>query len=209
MARTAWTGLLGAAVAAMLGIGQPGLAQEAPKEQPATATAVFAGGCFWCMEPPFDKLDGVVATISGYTGGTVAAPTYQQVSAGRTGHYEAVQIRYDPKKVSYEKLLSVFWRQVDPFDAGGQFCDRGQQYATAIFASNDEERRLAERSKEEVARQLGKAIVTPVLPAATFYPAEDYHQDYYQKNPVRYHYYRFSCGRDKRLEQVWGGTPAG
>ena len=210
MARTMWTGLLGAAVlAAALGTMRPGLAQDTSAEKPGLATAVFAGGCFWCMEPPFDKLDGVVSTVSGYTGGSVVNPTYQQVSGGRTGHIEALQVQYDPKKVTYERLLEVFWRQVDPFDAGGQFCDRGQQYGTAIFAQNDEERRLAERSKQEVTKQLGKAVVTPVVPAATFYPAEDYHQDYYKKNPVRYNYYRYSCGRDKRLEQVWGGTPAG
>lgn len=210
MARTAWTGLLGAALlAAVLGTMRPGLAQDAAKDQAGLATAVFAGGCFWCMEPPFDKLDGVTATISGYTGGSVANPTYQQVSAGGTGHAEAVQVRYDPTKVSYAKLLEVFWRNIDPVDAGGQFCDRGSQYRSAIFVGNDEERRRAEQSKDEVAARLKQKIATEIVPAATFYPAEDYHQNYYQKNPVRYHYYRYSCGRDKRLEAVWGAAPAG
>ncbi|HYG87301.1 MAG TPA: peptide-methionine (S)-S-oxide reductase MsrA [Azospirillum sp.] len=200
--RTAWTGML---LAVGLGMGAPALAQDTPE----TKTAVFAGGCFWCMEPPFDKLDGVVATVSGYTGGMAPNPTYEQVSAGRTGHYEAVQVRYDPKKVTYDTLLEVYWRQVDPFDSSGQFCDRGKQYTTAIFAATDQERHLAEASKESIAKRLGKPVVTPVLPAATFFPAEDYHQDYYKKNPLRYNYYRFTCGRDKRLEQVWGGQPSG
>lgn len=202
MTRTVWAAML---LAAALGWTAPAPAQEAP----ATTTAVFAGGCFWCMEPPFDKLDGVVATTSGYTGGTVANPSYEQVSAGRTGHYEAVEVRYDPKKVSYGQLLEVYWRQVDPFDSGGQFCDRGQQYTTAIFAATDDERQKAEASKAAITARLGKPVVTPVLPATAFYPAEDYHQDYYKKNPLRYHYYRYSCGRDKRLEQVWGAQPAG
>ena len=202
MARFAWTGLL---LAATIGTAVPGLAQDQPK----TATAVFAGGCFWCMEPPFDKLEGVLSTISGYAGGTVVNPTYEQVSAGRTGHIEVLKVEYDPAKVTYDTLLDVFWRQVDPFDAGGQFCDRGKQYGTAIFAGSDEERKKAEASKDDVAKRLNKPVVTPVLPAATFYPAEDYHQDYYKKNPVRYQYYRYSCGRDKRLEQVWGGQPSG
>lgn len=200
--RTAWTGML---LAVALGMSASALAQDAPE----TKTAVFAGGCFWCMEPPFDKLDGVVATISGYTGGMVPNPTYEQVSAGRTGHYEAVQVRYDPKKVTYDTLLEVYWRQVDPFDSGGQFCDRGKQYTTAIFVATDEERQKAEASKEQIAKRLGKPVVTPVLPAATFFPAEDYHQDYYKKNPLRYKYYRYTCGRDQRLEQVWGNQPSG
>ncbi len=168
------------------------------------ATAVFAGGCFWCMEPPYDELAGVVSTTSGYTGGRKLNPTYQEVSAGGTGHFEAVQIAYDPAKVSYEKLLEVFWRNVDPLDGGGQFCDRGGSYKTAIFYQNDEQKHLAERSKAEIEQRLGKKVVTPILPAATFYAAEDYHQDYYKKNPLRYKYYRYSCGRDQRLEKLWG-----
>ncbi|MDH3407631.1 MAG: peptide-methionine (S)-S-oxide reductase MsrA, partial [Gammaproteobacteria bacterium] len=170
----------------------------------ATATAVFAGGCFWCMEPPYDKLPGVAATTSGYSGGQLVNPTYEQVSAGGTGHIEVIQVTYDPKQVSYEKLLEVFWRNVDPLDKGGQFCDRGSTYTTAIFYQNEEQKKLAEQSKIEIEKKLGKSVVTAIRPAATFYAAEDYHQDYYNKNPLRYKYYRYSCGRDQRLEQLWG-----
>ena len=170
------------------------------------AVATFAGGCFWCVESDFDTVPGVVETISGYTGGTVANPGYKQVTEGGTGHREAVQIRYDPKQVSYERLLHIFWRSVDPTDGGGQFCDRGESYQTAIFAGNDEERRLAEASKEalEQSAVLDAPVVTPIEPAKEFYLAEGYHQDYYTKNPVRYWFYRFSCGRDSRVQQVWG-----
>lgn len=187
----------------MLGMALVTTAAE-PAAKANTATAVFAGGCFWCMEPPYDKLPGVVATISGYSGGQKANPTYEQVSAGNTGHIEVVQISYDPKQVSYEKLLEVFWRNVDPLDGGGQFCDRGNTYATAIFYQNEEQKKLAEQSKIEIEKKLGKSVVTPIRPAVTFYAAEDYHQDYYLKNPLRYKYYRYSCGRDQRLEQLWG-----
>ena len=179
-------------------------AEPVAKLKTATATAVFAGGCFWCMEPPYDKLPGVVATTSGYTGGQKVNPTYEQVSAGDTGHIEAVQITYDPKQVSYEKLLEVFWHNVDPLDKGGQFCDRGSTYTTAIFYQNEEQKTLAEQSKAAIEKQLGKSVVTAIRPATTFYSAEEYHQDYYQKNPLRYKYYRYSCGRDQRLEQLWG-----
>ena len=170
------------------------------------ATATFAGGCFWCVESDFDAVPGVVETVSGYTGGTAADPTYKQVTEGGTGHREAVQIRYDPKKVSYERLLHIFWRSVDPTDDGGQFCDRGESYQTAIFVGNEEERRIAEASKEalEVSQVLDAPVVTPVEAATEFYPAEGYHQDYYTKNPVRYRFYRFSCGRDSRVQQLWG-----
>ena len=170
------------------------------------AVATFAGGCFWCVESDFDTVPGVVETISGYTGGTVANPGYKQVTEGGTGHREAVQIRYDPKQVSYERLLHIFWRSVDPTDGGGQFCDRGESYQTAIFAGNEKERRLAEASKEalEQSTVLDEPVVTPIEPAGEFYPAEGYHQDYYTKNPVRYRFYRFSCGRDSRVQQVWG-----
>ena len=170
------------------------------------ATATFAGGCFWCVESDFDAVPGVVETTSGYTGGIADDPTYKQVTAGGTGHREAVQIRYDPKQVSYERLLHVFWRSVDPTDGGGQFCDRGESYQTAIFVGNEEERRIAEASKGalEQSMVLDAPIVTPIEPAGEFYPAEDYHQDYYTKNPVRYRFYRFSCGRDSRVQQVWG-----
>ena len=171
------------------------------------ATATFAGGCFWCVESDFDRVPGVVETVSGYTGGTTADPTYRQVTAGGTGHYEAVRIRYDPEKVSYERLLHVFWRSVDPTDAGGQFCDRGASYRTAIFAGTEEERRLAEASKEAVERSgvlEEQDVVTPVEPLKEFYPAEDHHQDYSMKNPVRYRFYRLSCGRDARVRELWG-----
>lgn len=175
-----------------------------PVAQGKTATAVFAGGCFWCMEPPYDDLPGVVSTISGYTGGQKVNPTYEQVSAGDTGHIEAVQVTYDPKKVSYEKLLEVFWRNIDPLDKGGQFCDRGSTYTTAIFTLSEEQRKLAEQSKATIEQRLKRSVATVIRPAATFYAAEDYHQDYYQKNPLRYKYYRYSCGRDQRLEVLWG-----
>ncbi len=166
--------------------------------------AVFAGGCFWCMEGPFDKLDGVISTTSGYTGGHTENPTYEQTSSGRTGHYEAVEIEYDPTKVSYQKLLDVYWKNVDPFDARGQFCDKGPQYRAAIFTKNDEEKKLASNSKAAIQEKLkNKAtVVTEILSAKKFYAAEDYHQNYYINNPVRYKYYRYACGRDKRLEQV-------
>lgn len=193
------------AILAGLTLGMALVASAAePVTQEKTATAVFAGGCFWCMEPPYDALTGAIATTSGYAGGRKANPTYEQVSAGDTGHVEAVQITYDPKQVSYEKLLDVFWRNVDPLDKGGQFCDRGSTYTTAIFVQNQEERKLAEQSKAAIEKKLGKTVVTVIRPAATFYPAEEYHQDYYRKNPLRYKYYRYSCGRDQRLEHLWG-----
>ena len=156
------------------------------------------------MEPPFDKLDGVVSTTSGYTGGHKANPTYEEVSAGTTGHTEAVEIVYDPRKVTYARLLEVFWRNIDPTTPDRQFCDVGSQYRAAIFFHDATQRRLAEESKQAVARRLQQPIVTQVLPAATFYVAEEYHQDYYKKNPIRYRYYRAGCGRDRRLEQLWG-----
>lgn len=180
-----------------------------PPPAPGLRTATFAGGCFWCMEPPFETLDGVTEVISGYTGGTVANPTYQQVGGGRTGHKEAIQVTYDPARISYPRLLDVFWRNVDPFDAGGQFCDRGQEYATAVYAGDAEQRDLAERSKAAVQERLGKPVVTEVVEAGPFYRAEDYHQDYAVLNPIRYRYYRYTCGRDARLEEVWGGEAGG
>ena len=168
------------------------------------ARATFAGGCFWCMEPPFDKLDGVLSTTSGYTGGHAANPTYEQVSAGRTGHAEAVEVVYDPAKVTYAQLLEVFWRNIDPLTANAQFCDVGSQYRAAIFVHDETQRRLAEESKRAVARTLGKDVVTEIVTASKFWPAEDYHQDFYKKNPIRYNLYRAGCGRDQRLEAVWG-----
>ena len=166
--------------------------------------AVFAGGCFWCMEGPFDKLDGVISTTSGYTGGHTENPTYKQTSSGTTGHYEAVQVEYDSSKVSFQQLLDVYWNNIDPFDARGQFCDKGPQYRAAIFTMNDEEKETATKSKIALQKKLkNKAtVVTEILPSMKFYAAEDYHQDYYLKNPIRYKYYRYGCGRDKRLDQV-------
>jgi peptide-methionine (S)-S-oxide reductase len=168
------------------------------------AKATFAGGCFWCMEPPFDALDGVVSTTSGYTGGHTANPTYEQVSAGKTGHTEAVEIVYDPRKVTYARLLEVFWRNIDPLTANAQFCDTGSQYRAVIFVHDATQRRLAEASKDAVAQRLQKPIVTEITAASQFWPAEEYHQDYYKKNPIRYKFYRTSCGRDRRLEAIWG-----
>jgi methionine-S-sulfoxide reductase len=186
-------------------------ADPAPTDRPL-AKAVFAGGCFWCMEPPFDKLEGVVATVSGYTGGRVENPSYEQVSAGVTGHIEAVEVAFDPAVVSYERLLEVFWRNVDPVDDGGQFCDRGEQYLAAIFVADEAQRRRAEESLASAARakRVPGPVATRILPAATFYPAEEYHQDYYRKNPLRYEFYRLRCGRDRRLDEVWGArAPSG
>ena len=169
-----------------------------------TALATFAGGCFWCMEKPFDQVEGVISTTSGYTGGHVENPSYEQVSAGGTGHAESEQIEYDPDVVSYEKLLEVFWGNVDPLDGGGQFCDRGDQYRSEIFYHDEEQKTLAEKSKAEIEKRLGKPVVTRIVPAGPFYPAEEYHQDYYEKNPLRYRFYRYGCGRDKRLGELWG-----
>lgn len=171
-------------------------------------TAIFAGGCFWCMEPPFDKLEGVVSTVSGYTGGHVEDPSYKQVSAGGTGHFEAVEVTYDPAKINYAALLSVFWHNVDPLTDDGQFCDKGDSYRTAIFYRNAEQQKLAEDSKTALDESgfFKQSVVTQLLPAQTFYPAEDFHQNYYQVNPLRYKYYRFACGRDQRLEELWGSV---
>lgn len=168
------------------------------------STAIFAGGCFWCMEKPFDELPGVVSTTSGYTGGTIENPTYNQVSSGGTGHYEAMEVRYDPKQISYDQLLETFWVNVDPVDSKGQFCDKGDQYRSAIFYETPAQQQEATASKEKIAERLKSAIATEILPAATFYDAEDYHQNYYQTHAVRYKIYRYSCGRDQRLAQVWG-----
>jgi peptide-methionine (S)-S-oxide reductase len=173
-------------------------------EDKALATAIFAGGCFWCVESDFDPIPGVVATTSGYTGGMVPNPSYKQVSAGGTGHYEAVRVTYDPTKVSYGQLLTAFWHSVDPTDSGGQFCDRGQSYETAVFVANAEERAAAEASKTAAQQALGRTIVTPILDAGPFFEAEGYHQDFYKKSPLRYKYYRWSCGRNQRVEELWG-----
>ena len=170
-----------------------------------TATSIFAGGCFWCMESDYEQLDGVDKVISGFTGGSAKNPTYR---GNHRGHYEAVEVHYDPSVVSYQKLLDYFWVNIDPFDAKGQFCDKGPSYLSAIFVANEEEKRLAEQSKQKVVAQfLNKTVITPVLDAAKFYPIkgdESYHQDYYINYATRYKYYRWSCGRDKRLENIWG-----
>ncbi len=170
-----------------------------------TGSAVFAGGCFWCTESDFEKVDGVIETISGYTGGHVANPTYKQVSAGGTGHIEAVKVLYDEDRISYEQLLEVFWRHVDPTDGGGQFVDRGSQYVSAVFYKDDRQRQLAEASKARLAAsgQFDKPIVTRILPLGEFYEAEQYHQNYYKKNPIRYKWYRSGSGRDQFLEKAW------
>jgi peptide-methionine (S)-S-oxide reductase len=170
------------------------------------AVATFAGGCFWCMEKPFDEVQGVISTTSGYIGGKTVNPTYEQVSAGTTGHAEAVHVIYDPTKVSYKTLLNVFWHNVDLLDAGGQFCDRGNQYRSGIFYHTDEQRKLAEKTKQALAAsgRFSKPIATQIVAAGKFYPAEGYHQNYYQTNSIKYQFYRFSCGRDKRLTELWG-----
>ncbi len=195
-----------------VGVSMYALADAESKSGPRMATAYFAGGCFWCMEPPFDKLDGVSETVSGYMGGAAATATYQQVSSGRTAHVEAIKITYDPSRVSYDTLLEVFWRNVDPFDAQGQFCDKGPQYKSYIYPSNAQEKQRALASFADVKGRFQKQgganasakIATEIVDAKAFYPAEAYHQNYYQRNPLRYKYYRSSCGRDRRLEAVWG-----
>ena len=202
--RASILGLLGLMLGA--GFGGVALAADGMAVAGKHQIATFAGGCFWCVESDFDHVPGVVRTISGYTGGTSKDPTYNDVTAGGTGHREAVQIYFDPMKVTYAALLEVFWRSVDPIDAGGQFCDRGVSYETAIFANSPEQAKLAEVSKQRLqnAGTLKKPIVTNIETAMQFYPAEDYHQDYYKKNPLRYQFYRFSCGRDKRITELWG-----
>ncbi|MBC7624949.1 MAG: peptide-methionine (S)-S-oxide reductase MsrA [Aeromicrobium sp.] len=193
----------------------PASAIEKPKTAPAatatTAKATFAGGCFWCMEPPFDAIDGVFSTTSGYIGGKQKDPTYKEVSAGYTGHTEAVEIVYDPKKVSYERLLEVFWRNIDPTVKDQQFCDVGSQYRTGIFTHDDAQKAAAEASKAALmkAKPFKANIVTEITAATTFYVAEGYHQDYYLKNPVRYKFYRNGCGRDARLKELWGAEAGG
>lgn len=182
---------------------------QSDNRTPASSSAevaIFAGGCFWCTEADFDKVPGVISTTSGYIGGTVANPTYKQVSSGKTGHLEAVQVHFDPAKISYAKLLAVFWPTIDPLTSNGQFCDHGPQYRSAIFYNNPEQKREAEASKAklEASHRFSQPVVTEILPATEFYPAEEYHQDYYLKNPIRYKYYRSNCGRDARLAEVWG-----
>ncbi len=194
-------------LAVVLSLGAPlAVAQPAPAK---TAKAIFAGGCFWCMEHPYDILPGVISTTSGYIGGTVKNPTYEQVSSGRTGHTEVVQVVYDPAKVSYDKLLQVFWANIDPTVKNAQFCDHGSQYRSGIFYVDDTQRKLAEASKAALdkSKPFKAPIVTEITRAGEFYAAEDYHQDYYKKNPVRYKLYRNGCGRDARLKELWGKVP--
>jgi peptide-methionine (S)-S-oxide reductase len=179
-----------------------GAAAQAPPT--TTAIATFAGGCFWCVEADFDKVEGVVSTTSGYIGGMAVNPSYEQVVTGRTGHAEAVEIAYAPAAVSYERLLDVFWKNHDPLVKDRQFCDRGNQYRPAIFYHNNEQRALAEATKQKHQARFKQPIQTEITAATTFYKAEEYHQDYYKKNPVRYKFYRFNCGRDARLEELWG-----
>lgn len=172
-----------------------------------TEVATFAGGCFWCMQPPYDALKGkgVVKTVAGYTGGHLDNPTYPEVSSGTSGHVEAIEVYYDPQKISYQELLTVYWRNIDPTVENQQFCDKGEQYRSVIFYHNQEQKQLAEESKAKIIQKYKfPHVYTEILPAQTFYPAEEYHQDYYKKNPVRYKYYRYRCGRDKRLKQLWG-----
>jgi peptide-methionine (S)-S-oxide reductase len=192
--------ILVGALALLLRPGAPEAAPPAGK----LAAAVFAGGCFWCTESDFDHIPGVVSTTSGYAGGRVANPSYEQVSAGGTGHIESVKVVYDPARVSYRTLVARFFRTVDPLDGGGQFCDRGSQYRTAIFVAGAGERSIAEATRARAAALLKKPVATLILPAGPFYPAETYHQDYYRKNPVPYRYYRYRCGRDARLAALWG-----
>ncbi len=206
--------LFSLAAVLLLGFAVSSLSQSpkpAAKPVPAAsyAKAIFAGGCFWCMEPPYDKLNGVISTTSGYIGGQKKNPTYEEVSSGRTGHTEAVEVVYDPKKVSYEKLLDVFWRNIDPTVKDQQFCDVGSQYRSGIFYHDDEQKRLAEASKTalEKSKPFKGPIVTEITRATEFYPAEEYHQDFYLKNPVRYKFYVNGCGRYNRLKQLWGAAP--
>lgn len=175
------------------------------------STAVFAGGCFWCVEADFDKVDGVVSTVSGYTGGSVVNPTYKQVSHEKTGHYEAVKVTYDPDKVSYDDLVDYYFHHIDPTDAKGQFCDKGDSYRSAVFVANADQREVAEAEIDMINASgvLGTPVVTNILDASTFWPAEDYHQDYYKKNPLKYRYYRTACGRDARVKKVWADASTG
>ena len=177
---------------------------------PSAAVATFAGGCFWCVETQFEGVPGVKSVVSGFTGGRELNPTYEQVSSGKTGHFESVEIRYDPNRVSYEKLLDMFWHSIDPTQGNGQFCDHGPQYRSAIFYHDEAQKRAAEASKKKIGASgvLKKSIVTSIMPAGPFYPAEEYHQDFWKKDPERYHSYRLGCGRDRRLAEVWGKLAA-
>jgi peptide-methionine (S)-S-oxide reductase len=195
---------LGMGLSLWLALAASAAGQGPSPAPPTTATAIFAGGCFWCVEADFDKVAGVISTTSGYIGGRTANPTYEAVSRGGTGHAEAVEIVYDPAKVSYEKLVDVFWHNIDPLAKDRQFCDQGDPYRSAIFYRGDDQRRVAEASKVAVQARFKQPVQTEIVAAGPFYKAEDYHQDYYLKNPVRYKFYRFNCGRDARLQELWG-----
>ncbi len=199
------------ALAAPPAVPTPRAPSTSAAKPPARAVATFAGGCFWCMEGPFESLPGVVSVLSGYTGGARQSPTYEEVSAGTTGHAESVQVLYDPSRVSYDQLLERYWHNVDPLDGSGQFCDHGNQYRPAIFVHDVAQRQAAERSLQQLAasgRLKGK-IAVQIVAASTFYPAEDYHQDFYKTNPIRYQSYRTGCGRDRRLRELWGDQAGG
>jgi len=199
-----WT--LRAPLAALLAAATLAFAGPSPSRADATETATFAGGCFWCMQPPFENLPGVISTTVGYTGGQTKNPTYEEVSGGGTGHAESVEIVFDPARIRYEQLLDVFWHNIDPVSAEGQFCDRGHQYRSAIFYRGEEQRRLAEESRQRLdeSKRFDRPIVTEIVAASAFYPAEEYHQKYHEKNPARYAFYRWNCGRDQRLRALWG-----
>jgi len=209
MKRNVRFAILAAVLAGLVGLAEAQAPTKAPAAKAtAKGTATFAGGCFWCMEAEFDKVPGVISAVSGYTGGTTKNPTYEEVSAGGTGHFESVEVTFDPAKVSYEKLVEIYWENIDPLTPYGQFCDNGEQYRSAIFFHDEAQRKVAEDSKAKVAQRLKGKVVTLILPASVFYPAEEYHQGYAKKNPFRYGLYRKGCGRDELLEQIWGIKPA-
>jgi peptide-methionine (S)-S-oxide reductase len=199
--------ILACALLAMF-VGYQARIAESASNSNRLETATFAGGCFWCLEEALDKVEGVVSTTSGYTGGQKTNPTYEEVSAGGTGHTESVQVMYDPQKVTYTKLLETFWHNIDPTTPNQQFCDKGHQYRSAIFYHDDRQQRLAEESKQQLdkSKPFKEQIVTEIVPASEFYPAEEYHQNFYQKNPIRYKFYKYNCGRAQRLETLWGKT---
>jgi peptide-methionine (S)-S-oxide reductase len=206
MTKTRWSVMSRVLWLLSLGICLAHLSSQAAEERQGTTRATFAGGCFWCMEEAFEKVDGVMSVLSGYMGGHVVNPTYAQVSAGETGHAEVIEVMYDPTKVTYSQLLDVFWHNIDPTTPNRQFCDQGSQYRAAIFYHDETQQQLAEQSKLalEKSKTFQEPIVTQIVSASTFYPAEEYHQDYYKKNPVRYKFYKYSCGRAQRLETLWG-----
>ncbi|HXX75042.1 MAG TPA: peptide-methionine (S)-S-oxide reductase MsrA [Nitrospiraceae bacterium] len=196
-----WSGAMIIVIVALLNV-----LSHSVVESGETARAYFAGGCFWCMEEAFEKVDGVIAVVSGYMGGTLQSPSYEEVSAGRTGHAESVEVLYDPSKVTYNQLLEAFWRNVDPITTNAQFCDHGTQYRAVIFYQNDQEKRFAEESKQaiEQSKRFSQPILTQIVMASQFYAAEEYHQDFYKKNPIRYKFYKYNCGRAQRLDELWG-----